>query len=127
MEWMLPPDGIAMCQSDDVSHPKTERASMEKVSIIGLDLAMRSFQAHGALAEGGVTLRKILTREKVLGSFAVQIAAWSAPSYCLTAPKMPRLRRLPHSIFAAEFTADCCIPIAEPVLITIHYVFDHGA
>ena len=27
---------------------------MEKVSIIGLDLAKRRFQAHGARADGGV-------------------------------------------------------------------------
>ena len=43
---------------------------MEKVSIIGLDLAKRSFQAHGALADGGVGFRKKLSREKVLGFFA---------------------------------------------------------
>jgi hypothetical protein len=46
MEWMPPPDGIAMCQSGDAKVvmfpiPRTERASMEKVSIIGLDLAKR--------------------------------------------------------------------------------------
>jgi transposase len=45
---------------------------MEKVSIIGLDLAKRSFQAHGALADGGVGFRKKLSREKVLGFFAEQ-------------------------------------------------------
>jgi transposase len=45
---------------------------MEKVSIIGLDLAKRSFQAHGALTEGGVAFRKKLSREKVLGFFAEQ-------------------------------------------------------
>ena len=45
---------------------------MEKVSIIGLDLAKRSFQAHGALAEGGVAFRKKLSREKVLAFFAEQ-------------------------------------------------------
>ncbi len=39
---------------------------MEQVSIIGLDLAKRSFQAHGALADGGVAFRKKLSREKVL-------------------------------------------------------------
>jgi len=43
---------------------------MEKVSIIGLDLAKRSFQAHGGLPEGGVALRKKLSREKVLAFFA---------------------------------------------------------
>ncbi len=45
---------------------------MEKVSIIGLDLAKRSFQAHGARADGGVGFRKKLSREKVLGFFAEQ-------------------------------------------------------
>jgi transposase len=39
---------------------------MEEVSIIGLDLAKRSFQAHGARADGGVGFRKKLSREKVL-------------------------------------------------------------
>jgi transposase len=39
---------------------------MEKVSIIGLDLAKRSFQAHGARADGDVGFRKKLSREKVL-------------------------------------------------------------
>ena len=37
---------------------------MKKASIIGLDLAKRSFQAHGALADGSVAFRKKLTREK---------------------------------------------------------------
>ncbi len=45
---------------------------MEKVSIIGLDLAKRSFQAHGARADGGVGFRKKLSREKVLAFFAEQ-------------------------------------------------------
>ena len=35
---------------------------MEKVSIIGLDLAKRAFQAHGACADGGVVFRKKLSR-----------------------------------------------------------------
>ena len=39
---------------------------MEKLSIIGLDLAKRSFQAHGAHADGGVAFRKKLSREKGL-------------------------------------------------------------
>jgi transposase len=45
---------------------------MEKVSIIGLDLAKRSFQAHGAHADGGVAFRKKLSREKVLAFFGEQ-------------------------------------------------------
>ena len=45
---------------------------MKKASIIGLDLSKRSFQAHGALADGSVAFRKKLTREKVLGFLAEQ-------------------------------------------------------
>jgi hypothetical protein len=50
---------------------------MEKVSIIGLDLAKRSFQAHGARAEGGVAFRKKLSRAKVLISLLSNRAASS--------------------------------------------------
>ncbi len=39
---------------------------MEEASIIGLDLAKRRFQAHGARADGGVAFRKALSRDKVL-------------------------------------------------------------
>ena len=39
---------------------------MEKVSIIGLDLAKRRFHAHGARADGGVAFRERLSRDKVL-------------------------------------------------------------
>src|SRR3954452_668111 len=45
---------------------------MDKISIIGLDLVKRSFQAHGARADGGIGFRKKLSREKVLGFFAEQ-------------------------------------------------------
>ena len=43
---------------------------MEKVSIIGLDLAKRRLQAHGARADGGVAFRKTLSRDKVLAFLA---------------------------------------------------------
>jgi transposase len=45
---------------------------MEKVSIIGLDLAKRGLQAHGARADGGVAFRKKLSRDKVLAFLAEQ-------------------------------------------------------
>ena len=45
---------------------------MKEANIIGLDLAKRSFQAHGTLADGRVAFRKKLTREKVLGFLAEQ-------------------------------------------------------
>jgi transposase len=43
---------------------------MEKVSIIGLDLAKRRFQMHGARADGGVAFRKTLSRDSVLAFLA---------------------------------------------------------
>jgi hypothetical protein len=44
-------------------HPtKRKRASMQKVSIIGLDLAKRAFQAHGAHADGR---QRVLPKEAV--------------------------------------------------------------
>ena len=45
---------------------------MEEVNIIGLDLAKRSFQAHGARIDGAVAFRKKLSRDKVLGFLASQ-------------------------------------------------------
>jgi transposase len=45
---------------------------MEKANIIGLDLAKRSFQAHGAEIDGGVAFRKKLSRDKLLGFLALQ-------------------------------------------------------
>jgi hypothetical protein len=47
---------------------------MKEASIIGLDLAKRSFQAHGALADGSVAFRKKLAREKVLGFLSCRAA-----------------------------------------------------
>ena len=52
------------------AHPTNEGASMEKVSIIGLDLAKRRFQMHGARADGGVAFRKTLSRDNVLAFLA---------------------------------------------------------
>ena len=43
---------------------------MEKVSIIGLDLAKRRLQAHGAHADGGVAFRKTFSRHRVLAFLA---------------------------------------------------------
>ena len=55
---------------------------MKEASIIGLDLAKRSFQAHGALADGRVAFRKKLTREKVLGFLAEQPRCTVAMEAC---------------------------------------------
>ena len=45
---------------------------MEKVSMIGIDLAKNWFQLHGAAADGSVVFRKKLVRRKVLDFLASQ-------------------------------------------------------
>ena len=47
-------------------------ASMERVSVIGIDLAKNSFQAHGARADGSVAVRRKLRRAKILDFMASQ-------------------------------------------------------
>jgi transposase len=72
---------------------------MEKVSIIGLDLAKRSFQAHGARAEGGVAFRKKLSREKVLTFLAEQPRCVVAMEACGSAHHWGRtIRDLGHEV-----------------------------
>jgi hypothetical protein len=51
---------------------------MEEVNIIGLDLAKRSFQAHGARTDGAVAFRKKLSRDKC-GVFSPRSHAASSP------------------------------------------------
>jgi transposase len=60
-------------------------ASMGEVSIIGLDLAKRSFQVHGAYADGSVAFRKKLTRAQVVRFFADQPSCVVAMEACATA------------------------------------------
>ncbi len=45
---------------------------MEKVSMIGIDLAKNWFQLHGVAADGSVVFRKKLVRHKVLDFLASQ-------------------------------------------------------
>jgi transposase len=72
---------------------------MEKVSIVGLDLAKRSFQAHGALADGGVSFRKKLSRENVFAFFAEQPRCIVAMEACGSAHHWGRaIRDLGHEV-----------------------------
>ena len=41
---------------------------MDQVTIIGIDISKRSFQLHGATAEGKLVFRKMLSRGKFLVS-----------------------------------------------------------
>src|SRR5580704_2993417 len=61
-----------------------ERASMEEASIIGLDLAKRVFQAHGARADGSVVFRKRLPRAQVLPFLQAQPRCIVAMEACAT-------------------------------------------
>ena len=45
---------------------------MEHATIIGIDLAKRSSQLHGARADGSVAFRKKQSRDKVLAFVAAQ-------------------------------------------------------
>ncbi len=59
---------------------------MNEVSIIGIDLAKRVFQLHGAAADGSVVFRRKLPRAKVLPFLASQpgcIVAMRGGSVCL--------------------------------------------
>lgn len=58
---------------------------MSEVTIIGLDLAKRVFQAHGARADGSVAFRKRLSRSQVLAFFAKQPRCVVAMEACATA------------------------------------------
>lgn len=66
-----PPDGIELCQGGGgINVTRRESACMDQVSIIGSDLAKRSFQVHGARADGAVAFRKKRSRGKVLDFLA---------------------------------------------------------
>jgi transposase len=58
---------------------------MEQVTIIGLDLAKRVFQVHGATADGGVAFRKKLSRGQVLAFFTGLPPCVVAMEACATA------------------------------------------
>ena len=46
---------------------------MEQVNIIGIDLAKRSFQLHGARADGSVAFRRKVSRERLLYILGAQL------------------------------------------------------
>ena len=58
---------------------------MTEASIIGLDLAKRVFQLHGADASGNVVFRKRLRREQVLKFFADRPVCVVAMEACSSA------------------------------------------
>ena len=58
---------------------------MEKVTIIGIDLAKRVFHVHAASKDGRPVLRKKVSRAQLLGFLAKQLPAVVAMEACATA------------------------------------------
>jgi transposase len=58
---------------------------MDEVSIIGLDLAKRVFQAHGMCSKGSTLFRKKLTRSQLLEFLAKQPGCIVAMEACASA------------------------------------------
>ena len=72
---------------------------MSEVTIIGIDLAKRVFQLHGARADGSVVFRKKLSRGQVLVFFAQQPNCVVAMEACATAHGWGReFEKLGHSV-----------------------------
>ena len=72
---------------------------MTEASTIGLDLAKRVFQAHGADASGNVVFRKRLRREQVLKFFADRPACVVAMEACSSAHYWARgIGELGHTV-----------------------------
>ena len=72
---------------------------MSEVSIIGIDLAKRSFQVHGARADGSVAFRRKLGREKVLDFVASQPPYVVAMEACASAHYWGReIGKLGHEV-----------------------------
>jgi transposase len=76
-----------------------QEASVSEASTIGLDLAKRVFQAHGADASGKVVFRKRLRREQVLAFFAGRAACVVAMEACSSAHYWAReIGELGHTV-----------------------------
>lgn len=72
---------------------------MAEISIIGLDLAKRSFQVHGASADGLVLFRRKLNRAQVLAFFSEQLPCIVAMEACATAHDWGRrIEALGHEV-----------------------------
>jgi transposase len=80
-----------------IDHP--EEASVAQVSTIGLDIAKRTFQAHGADAAGRAVFRKRLTRPKLLEFFAALPPCMVAMEACAGSHHWGReIAKLGHTV-----------------------------
>src|SRR3954468_7861527 len=84
--YQTPAEGTGWTPPDGICVPRwcrpLEEASVGQVNTIGLDIAKRVFQAHGADASGRVVFRKRLLRAKVLEFFAAQPPCTVAMEAC---------------------------------------------
>ena len=72
---------------------------MREVTIVGVDLAKRVFQLHGAAADGNVVFRKKLSRAQLLPFLAAQPPCTVAMEACATAHHWGReIGRLGHAV-----------------------------
>jgi transposase len=72
---------------------------MAEATIIGIDLAKRSFQLHGAAADGSVVFRKRLSRMQLLAFLAQQPACTVAMEACATSHDWGReVEQLGHTV-----------------------------
>lgn len=72
---------------------------MPEANIIGIDLAKRSFQLHGATATGSVAFRRKLSREGLLAFLAGQPRCLVAMEACASAHRWGReIEKLGHEV-----------------------------
>jgi len=72
---------------------------MEKVNIIGVDLAKHVFQVHGACADGSVAFRKKISRVKFLSFLSSQSRCVVAMEACAGAHGWARdIQALGHEV-----------------------------
>ena len=72
---------------------------MEQVTIVGIDLAKRSFQLHGAQADGSVAFRRKLSRERLLDFLASRPRCVLAMEACAGAHQWGReIGQLGHEV-----------------------------
>jgi len=72
---------------------------MHQATIIGIDLAKRTFQAHGATSDGKVAFRKKLSRSQLLAFLTQQPRCVVAMEACATAHEWGRAaRELGHEV-----------------------------
>jgi transposase len=82
-----------------LKHSTKERASVDHVTIIGLDLAKRAFQLHGGRGDGSVAFRQKLPRDKILAFMARQPRCVVAMEACGSAHYWGRaIRDLGHEV-----------------------------